>query len=255
MVEVLGVVALLYFGGAPLAVYRCSRAAMHPTIVAFDPADVPADVLIYLDDAVAALEGEGFTPAGFFHMPDAFPQLDAFVGLLVHPERGDAALTSAILVRGADSGAPTRQTLFTEFATRMNSGRVFETVNAESPSAFRPLPHESKLQTPHQRDPARLYRIHRWHVERLGQLRHDEAPEMPTVDDPEAFLRAALTNDYEQQVSTGMFWRDEAAGVYRPTLRGAYDMAWRVLWPASMLRRDALEREGRALEARILTEG
>lgn len=254
MLEVLGVLALLYFGGTPLAIYQGSRASMHPRIEALDPEALPPDVLVFLDDSIAAVEALGFQPVGFVRLPDAVPQLDSYLALLTHPVTDDKAMVTAILVRGND-GAVTRKTLYTEFSARFASGRTFQTLNADTPGAFRPLPHERKLQAPHVRDLARLYRLHRYHIERLGDLAADDHPVRFTETDIAGYLSAELIRDYDEQVALGLFRRDEGAQVYRPTLRGAYEMAWKALWPGSALRREALDREGRAIEARMLAEG
>jgi hypothetical protein len=56
-----------------------------------------------------------------------------------------------------------------------------------------------------------------------------------------------------RHVDLGYYYRDELAGVQRPTLKGAYLMSWRLLWPVkpirAALRRSKAQRLLRELES------
>ena len=65
-----------------------------------------------------------------------------------------------------------------------------------------------------------------------------------------ANLREATARVWQTPLAHGLFARDQAAGVYRPTWKGACLMAWGRLWPVGAIRRTLRRRRA----ARTLRE-
>ena len=249
MLEFMGILALLWFGAAPLAVYRGTRAATDPTIEALDPERLEQQVLLHLEDGITALEALGFRAEAFLRLPDVYSNVDNHLVLLTRREVGDMAIVTAMRNREADAA---RRMLFVSFCTRLDTQRSVETFNADTPSAFRVPVGRIAVQTPHIRDVARLYRLHHFilrHRARIGE--HERGLIFPEGEAP-AYLAETLRRSHDEQVAAGLMRLDAARDAYRPTLRGAYEMSWKLMWPTVALRRQSIEREGRAIEAAML---
>ena len=56
------------------------------------------------------------------------------------------------------------------------------------------------------------------------------------------------------QVQAGRMRLDAAAGVYRPTLKGAYLMTWGLMWPMKAVRQWQMRNRSQALQRELATQ-
>ena len=177
-------------------------------------------------DLIAA----GFTPAGHFCEPDhpAVPNRDAYLAVWLHEAAG--AVARAVWVRFTHATVPFTMTSYgLSFVTTFPDGREIVTTNAPTASVFPPLPTVDGLAWKDMNHAAMLWKLHRARAE---QLRNGQMPVMPAAGDDAI---ATIVRDTERRgidfaIGRG-YLRRHAGGEVRHTVRGAYLMTWRLLWP------------------------
>src|SRR2546427_2021057 len=240
------VVAGLAFVGLPRIMWRLLGEDATPRYEPFDPSRhaAPPEVGAFIRDNVAALAADGFTQAGDL-VRDRGANITR-VTLLEHPE-GETA-TVAVVYSERGTAAP-----LVEFTVVLTDGRVFDVNNSVSVPVFAPHPGHEVKRFPEVRDPVRLHRLFRTLLRRrFGSpvlVRRDIAR------DPARFLAGISDTEYRAQVAAGYFRFDERARRFRPTLKGAYLMTWKMLPPFATLRKRRLRREARELLREIGMEG
>ncbi|HVK05882.1 MAG TPA: hypothetical protein VM490_20590 [Armatimonadaceae bacterium] len=246
---VLAVLVVAAYVALPLVIKASQKMAMRPEFYTLTPEQLPPSLSEYVYGTAAALREHGFEPAAYLTMPNQVPNVRAYLILLMNREAGDKAMVTAMI--GEQDGVPTSVTRYLEFSTRFSGGELFDTYNARTLSSFPPGPKTLKTQVPSVEDPQALYRLHRWQMERSGVAGEKS---MPEPGQEVAYLTRAMQEDYEQQVRNGILARDDAAGVYRPTLGGAYRMTWGLMFPFNLLRLRALRRREQDLLAQFRRE-
>jgi hypothetical protein len=237
LVIVLSIIALVYLGG-PLLIFVTQKMKARPRFETLEPSQMPAPVAEYVYSTANALRQAGFVPEAYITLPDAVPNVRAYLIMLTNREAGDKAMVTVLLghVEGQAEGLTNA---YTEFSTRFASGRTVDTMNSRDLSAFPKLPHEYKTQLPHVLDPIQLYDIH-CHVmaHHAGiapndrKIVYDEGQAIP-------YLTEVFARSYEEQTAAGILYRTSGGDdeVYRPTWRGAFGMTWGLLFPFLNLRR------------------
>ncbi len=120
------------------------------------------------------------------------------------------------------------------FTTRFVDGSEYVTSNNPL-SGLYPVPGFRKgLAFPGVDDPARLLALHRRGLAEAGEF---SSRLEATGGDPLADLRDLMAREQAQQVASGYSRLDEASGLYRLTLKGAYLIAVKQLWPWGPIRR------------------
>lgn len=242
--ELLGILALIWLGGAPLAAYAGARPTIDPQVLLLDPERVDPAILSFMDDNLRAMERLGFVVEAFLHLPDAYPSVESWLALLTRREVGDMAMVAAITNPGA---IPARRVLYAEFCTRYLSGRTVNTLNAETLGALRLAPQESRVQAPQVKDIARLYRLHGYHQREILGVSDDEIPAVFPEGSAVHFIADLLRRTHEGQESIGLLRRDNTAGRFVPTPLGACEMGFRVTPPLSLLRAAAVRHRAKLL--------
>jgi len=79
---------------------------------------------------------------------------------------------------------------------------------------------------------AELYSMHRFLETQLG---HGKTRPSGASADPAAFMVGVGDIVMRRQVEAGIYRLDAATSLYRPTVRGAYLMTWKMLWPWKQL--------------------
>src|SRR5437870_5163150 len=240
------VVAGLAFVGLPLIMWRLLGEDATPRYEPFDPSRhaAPPEVGAFIRDNVAALAADGFTQAGDL-VRDRGVNITR-VTLLEHPE-GETA-TVAVVYSARGTAAP-----LVEFTVVLTDGRVFDVNKSVAVPVFAPRPGPEVKRFPEVRDPVRLHRLFRTLLRRrFGSpvlVRRDIAR------DPARFLAGISDTEYRAQVAAGYFRFDERPRRFRPTLKCAYLMTWKMLPPFATLGKRRLRREARELLREIGLEG
>lgn len=247
-----------YFIIPVIVVFQLQRFPLAAKMAPFErTAQVPADILDFLDDAGQQLTSLGFESLGAVALPNPAPHIKVFVEVWVNRRAGDSALVSCLY--GVLNGRVTNRIQYTEFVRRLRQHELtlIQTSNANDVGAFPPEPNERTYRFPQVADLARLYRLHRQLVDR-------DAPGAQPVlrvceefaDQPIPFLQdAVLCEGYRRQEERGWLRCDEAAQCWRPTTWGACRMTWQELWPFKSIRLQRMHRQARRQLAELEADG
>ena len=203
----------------------------------FDPSrhGTSAQAAAFLSTNVDPLIARGFRQVG--DLVHRGPRSTTRVVLLTHPD--DDLVATVVVVTGDRGSSAT----MVEFSAELVTGTVFD-VNNSGLSSFPRTPDHVTYRFPSVRDPERLYRI----AQALLRRDFGSAAIRPRdINDPAAFLKEATDREYRRQVRTGYFRIDERTGRYSTTLKGAYLMAWKLMFPFKAIRAALQSRKARAV--------
>jgi len=207
----------------------------------FDPGQhgSVAQATAFLATNVSPLIAQGFRQVGdLVHLG---PMNTTRVAVLTHP---DEDVVATVVVVATLRGS---QAAMVEFTAVLVSGTVFDVNNSPVLGAFGRSPDHVTYRFPGVRDPERLHRIAQALLRRdfgSAQLRRQD------LSDPAAFLKAATDREYQRQVRTGYYRFDATTGRYAQTLKGAYLMAWKLMFPFKTIRKALYAQKAR----RVLQE-
>lgn len=138
---------------------------------------------------------------------------------------------------------------YLEYSCRFEEGSELITNNSPlPPGTFAPMPARVQLQFAGVRDPHELYRLHQAAGEHYfpSRSRQRHTPESLRNEMPQEFRKV-----FEHQVASGLMRRTGEPGEYAPTLRGAFHMVWRNVFPVLAIRRVLSPVRMRQLESRL----
>jgi hypothetical protein len=224
---VIGVVVFMYVI-MPLVIMVAQKMKADPALHEIDVRTLPPKAWEYLYNNVNAVMNVGFKPIAYLAMPSAVPNVRTYLALLVNPDTDDMAMVTTMF---SDDG---NSTLYTEYSTKYESGREFDTMNSKVLQSFPRGPKTVRTHTPKVQDPAELYRLHQF-------VMAQNPPAEPKVkydynESPPAFIKRVMCESYEKQVKRGWLTYSAADASFRPSFVGAYLMVWGLLWPISMIR-------------------
>lgn len=227
----LGLLAVLYLF-APLVIKQSQYLREQADYQVIDREHMPADVRAFFDQTLLELEAIGYRRAVVARDVGAVPGGEQYVGLAYHPLTSDTA-TIAFTIAGS-AGAQVRQRTVIFDTVFEDSSRI-ETGNFADAGVFPPNPASTKLHIPRLHDVVLLNEVHTRRRER-----YQPTGTRPLLPPPGRELEALLEEDQQEKervVAKGYYYLDEAAGRYRPTLKGAYLMTWKLTFPVGVLRR------------------
>lgn len=255
LIFVAATLALPYLVG-PFLIRRNVTHPLEPDLVPFPPdlPSLPNDVAATFSAATRQLGAVGFEVLSGFGLPRQMPNVKAVVLLFANRATKDMAMATAIYGEAADGS--TLQTHYVEIASVFRDETVVQTNNCDQLSAFRARPPVHTTQFPQVADAARLFRLHAALCRRFAPAALKAMPlDEEFGGDAQAYLAAALREELDRQIPTGYMERDEAAGIYRPTVKGAFLMTWGELFPFKQIRRLRRDRQARELLAELEAEG
>ena len=228
----------------PLIVRGTWKMAADPGFKVLDLKAIEPAVARFLAGHATTLLGLGFDEPTHLRVPNATPNVTAYLVTLVNRQTGDKAMVTVII----GASMPRLETWYVEFSTRYDMGEVFDTLNCAELNPFPPGPQAVRTQVPGVRDVEDLLALHRF-----VQAKHAPAGK-PWVFEPGtvvAYLTEyAWAKPFGRQVARGTLWLDAPAEVYRMTLLGAYRIVGGLVQPFKVLRQLAMRRA----ERRILGE-
>lgn len=221
---------------APLVVRLTFRHDLAPRLVERATPDLPDVIAAFVEPRVDELTALGFVDCGRASL--AAMRGSAIWFAVMRSDVDEVMVCISVGAVPAAGSAPRLHLGQVEYATMWPDGREILTTNLAEPLAVDPLPEHDLLQVPDEHDLARLLEIHTARVARSGRTR----PANPAAGREWPGVETALVRTLEHQVERGWFWRDEARGVYRATLPGAWHMTTRMLFPYVLLGRRRIAR-------------
>jgi hypothetical protein len=233
-----------YYLGMPLAIWPFQIFPGHPRLVELDTRHLGSELTHFLKTRMVDLFELGFTEPTTVRMPNSAPLVSNYLVLMVNRKTGDKAMVTAIVGGGP---VPDRA-LYVEFSTRFETGEVFNTHNCAILGAFPPAPKTVRTQVPSVIDVKELYEVHQFVMSKRA-VRAEKVLYEPGQA-LEYLIRYAFLKIYDDQVKRGWFAYDANSDYYRPTLQGAYLIAWGLMQPFKAIRTMAMHWRA----ARILRE-
>jgi hypothetical protein len=118
-----------------------------------------------------------------------------------------------------------------EFVTRYRDGRVVQTNNAQTLSAFPIPPQCTNSYLPSVIDPVQLYAVHQAMCRRVGGGQKVLKLDEQYGGDALKYMADAILEELDAATKAGYMRLDAGEGVYRPTAGGAIKMTYGELWP------------------------
>ena len=233
-----------FFLVMPLIVRSTWTMAARPDFKVLDLKATDPAIARFLAGHAQTLLDLGFDEPTHLRLPNATPNVTAYLVTLVNRQSGDKAMVTVII----GDGLPRQETWYVEFSTRYDTGEVFDTLNSAELNPFPPGPQAVRTQVPGVRDVEELLDLHRF-----VQANHAPAGR-PWVFEPgtvvEYLAEYAWAKPFGREVARGTLSLNAAGDTYRMTLFGAYRIVVGLLEPFKAFRQLAMRRA----ERRILAE-
>ena len=231
MTEIIVSIAVLLFLlqaiAGPLLVRLGVYARNRPEIVPIDPGRIPQPVADTMLGYCRGLEHIGFAVIGFFDLPDFMPNAHTTFALFLND--GDKTWAIVAAVQSKVAG-----TCYMEFCTEFRDATELCTNNSKELQGFVKTPGKSMFQFPAVSDASLLYQAHTY-------LRNahfgNRTVALNGVGEEVKYLETALTKDLVKQAELGYYYLNRSGTKFRPTLKGAALMTWRLMWPIGTIRK------------------
>jgi hypothetical protein len=231
----------------PISLKLRQWASPNPDIEAIDvlSEETPEAFAAAYRRAEQSMQDIGFRIAGCLRVLNAAPGGRTVIALFENAKERQTAQLFTVIVR---VGFVRKTVTVLIFTTEFDDGTKLITSNSRQPAIMpRVRIRQGSEAFPKITRPRRLFEIHQASVARYG----GGATRLePSIEDPVEYLRQRWRAESATFLETGYFYHDEKHDVYRPTWRGAYLMAWKLLWPVKPIL--LLIRKRRA--ARLLRE-
>jgi len=238
------IVLAFYYLGLPLVIRNKQRYPAHPKLHEVDFETVDPQIAKFLRLQAKRLSNIGFDEETFVTIPKSSPIVSIYLVMLVNRLTGDRAKATVMVA----NAVPPHVVCFIEFSTSFEGGEDFNTHNIAEPMVYPPDPGSVRTQVPTVKNARELFELHRFVVSRdvIGgkKIMYEPGQALAWLS------RHAYEESYEQKVKRGWLYYDQSTDCYRPTIRGLYRVAWRVMPPFKNLLISALRRRGE----RVLNE-
>lgn len=191
------------------------------------------------------LEPCGFESLGGIALPDPLPNVRVIGEFFVNREEQAEAAVFVMFAMANEFW--TMKKSYVEFVSEFRSGnlRQLSTADIGELGSFPDAADTLYFRLPDIADAEELWNCHRELVERhAAGLRKSLRVFEEFSDDPALRISATLQDDYERQVASGYLRLSRDGEHYRPTIKGAYLMVWKELWPIKNIRNALLRSRG-----------
>jgi hypothetical protein len=228
----------------PVIIYLTQKQPAYPEFHVVRTEQLPPAIAASFTRTREVLAGLGFEAVACLYAYGLATNVMAFMLLMVNRETNEGALATDLY---ANSGVPTRRSSL-EFSTDLASGVEICTTTGKDPNPYKSCPEKLVYKFPEVKNPWALCNLHRQMVKL--QVRAGDYSYLPTAGTEIQALSTSFTKTLMRQVEFGYMYLDEAAGVFRPTVKGAIIMTWKLAWPAGMIMRALIRRRARSLMSR-----
>lgn len=231
LVIILIVCVVLPYVGGPLLILFVHKQPAEPCILHLDPEQVRPELAGYVQHVAGGLASQGFSPAVYLWWPNPAGETDTQLLVFTNPSSRESA--AAIDMCSTRAGAEHVAWTYLEFCTEFVNGESVCTNNVGIANITRPDPLKRVFHFPAVRNPLVLYGAHRRLVERHAP---QAARFIPTPGTEHLHVAYSSAKAFARQVEFGYMYLDDSSGSYRPTLKGALLMSWKLLWPVKQVR-------------------
>jgi hypothetical protein len=215
---------------APLLVWFVHKQSANTQISQVSDEHFTPDVRAFFRSVSDCLASQGFRPAAYLRRVNPASRTFADILVLTNESTKESAAAVEMRIAGRRAHAPQR---LLEFCTEFVSGEEINTHNCGIAFVTKPHPLKMQFRLPAVRHPLTLYAAHRRLVERHAPA---SARFIPTPGTEHLHMAHSEEKTHRRQVEFGYSYLDASAGVYRPTLKGACLMAWKLAWPVKQVR-------------------
>ena len=238
------VVVVMPYVVAPLVVWAQHRQSTAVQFEHVSAESFPPETYEFSQRVAHSLATQGFEPAAYVRGTDTAARTVMYMLILT----SEAARESAAAIDMRTEVLPHGGQRFVEFCTEFVGGREINTHNCGVAYITKPDPTKTQFRLHTLGNPVLLYGAHRQLVERHAP---DSARFIPTRGTEHLHLSHSVDKGYRYQAESGYLYLDASAGVYRPTLKGACLMSWKLAWPVKQAR-EALAKRRAARTLRSL---
>lgn len=227
----------------PLIIYLTQKSQAYPNFTVINPRDLPPQIFATFARSREILAGLGFETVACLHKDGLMTNVRAYMLLLVNRQTKESALVYDML---ADTGISSVHRSVIDFNTELSNGVEICTTTANDPNPYRPYPEKLMYQFPEVKNPWQLYKLHRQMVQ-ANTEGSDVYAYLPAQGDEIRSFSVSFTKTLMRQVEFGYLYLDEATNIFRPTVKGAIIMTWKLAWPTGMIKRALIRRRARRL--------
>lgn len=246
-----------FFLVVPLIIFAQQKFEARPTMVRFDldEYDWPAEIQQLFTEAVGDLTEMGFEIADGLFLPSAVQNVKTALVLLVNRTESDAAMVTAMYAQPVT--ATSIKSLYIEFSTRFEDDFVYDTNNSTQLNAFPPRESTQTHQLVTIRDARALYQVHQAIMQREGRNRSQKVLRIDRDfhGDAVRYLQEAVGEEFAAAADEGYIKLTSDGETYTPTIKGAFLMVWKELWPWKLVRKMNRNQEAQALLNDLAREG
>lgn len=255
---ILGILGIggLFYGLVPLLILGNFKLEANPRVVKFDLDEYewPPEAEQLFRQASSTLEGLGFEVAECFFLPSVIENVKTAGVLMVNREQRDCAMIAAMY------GTPVREgslkSMFVEFGSGGPDGQSYDTSNTDQLSAFPTPDRKTVFHLPRVQDAADLYLIHQAIMQRDGITVSSKTFKLDSEygGDVIELLQASMRQEFSDAADEGYLKRTNEIH-YRPTIKGAFLMVWKELWPWKLVRRHQRDQKAAELIEELKRQG
>ncbi|HEX6184875.1 MAG TPA: hypothetical protein VFZ44_13400 [Pyrinomonadaceae bacterium] len=214
---------------APLVVWAQHRQSAAVQFEHVSAESFPPEAYDFSRLVAHSLATQGFEPVAYLRGADTAARTVMYMLIMT----SESARESAAAIDMRPEAMPQGGQRFVEFCTEFVGGREINTHNCGVAYITKPDPAKTLFRLHTLGNPALLYGAHRQLVERHAP---DSPRFIPTRGTEHLHLAHSVDKGYRYQAESGYLYLDASAGVYRPTLKGACLMSWKLAWPVKQAR-------------------
>jgi hypothetical protein len=221
---------------APLIVRFKEWRTADPRYANLDLTACPREVSALIEQCASVLTEQRFSVVNHLWRPDnAGPRgSQSYVSMWANSATGDS--THIIIVHAKTPvGFSIKNTLVT-YRREFTDGTTIATANSLTPGIW---PDDPLKDTVVCRGLNDLNRLYDFHIRRCARDQNGRVAEVPTEGEGASYLVDENRRTFQRLMPLGYYTFDARNNRYIPTLRGAFLMTWRLLWPLRGIRRRA----------------
>jgi hypothetical protein len=226
---------------SPLALRATYRFSGTCDPIPVDGNSVPPLVRDLVGRCAPKFESLGFTFLGYFDVGPLVKNAKAYLAYFVNRSSGVFANVSVVTSAAKTVG-------YFEFSTTFTNGLTLDANTNKTLPLTPARPNFLVFRFPEVFDPVELFQIHRALIQKYGTTLQ---PQMFSQGQETGRIKSQIGQYAAEQAKTGYMYRAKDGQTYRLTWKGAILLAWKALWPTSMVRgwlyRVQMKRELRSL--------